>query len=436
MLRTVFVVILLAIGLFYAVQAPFYALLLYLWYAYFRPDLWMWGDSIQRFDLSFYIGAYTALATLVTRQRLIWNWLVALFVLFLLQAAVSASLSTHSAHSLTHTKHLAIRLLITYLIAVLVTDRRKYRILLLVMALSLAFEAGKQGWAQMFLRPGMPNTGPMPFLGDNNAVALGLLMLLPLLVALAQTTPRGWERFVHLFLLTGVLYRALTTYSRGAFLSAGALALFYWWRSQRKVVSLAVILLLGGGILGLMPTAFWDRMQTTVTYEERDDASALGRLHFWGVAVVMANDRPLLGVGPGTYGLVYDSYDSSFGAYGRNRAVHSSWFGMLAEHGYVGLLFYAGILILAFRNCRQVHRLASRGELDPELYHYGVAVEAGLVAWVIGSSFLGVPHMELPYHYVGLSLALRNLAAENGSPANGSPATEEATETPSHPPPA
>jgi hypothetical protein len=58
MLRTVFVFIIISVGVFYAAQGPFYALLFYLWNAYFRPEQWVWGGTISSLNLSVTIGIY------------------------------------------------------------------------------------------------------------------------------------------------------------------------------------------------------------------------------------------------------------------------------------------------------------------------------------------------------------------------------------------
>ena len=286
------------------------------------------------------------------------------------------------------------------------------------MGFSLAFEGAKQGWVEMISRPGLPHTAPMPFLGDNNAVAIGMLMLIPILAVLSVTSHRLWARFGYGFLIVGVLYRALASYSRGGLLASGALAAAYWWRSKRKLRSLIAVTVLGGSVLMLMPNAFWVRMGTTFTYQEEEDPSALGRLHFWAVAVDMANDRPLVGVGPGAYSREYSNYDLSFGRHGTERVAHSSWFGVLAEQGYLGALIYLAIVVLAFVNCRRVRRLARNGLAPAELGRYAEALEAGLLVFVVGSSFLSLPEMEMPYHFVGLSLALKGLARQH-QPADG-----------------
>ena len=104
-----------------------------------------------------------------------------------------------------------------------------------------------------------------------------------------------------------------------------------------------------------MPGEFWDRMRSI---EEAADGSARGRLHFWGVAVDMAEDSPLVGVGHNAYNVTYDRYDTSNGEFGTGRSVHSVWFGLLAELGYPGLLLFVAQLLLGFRAASRARRAA------------------------------------------------------------------------------
>ena len=47
MLRNVFVALIILVGLAHSLKGPFYAVLLYLWVAYFRPDAWLWTNWIS-----------------------------------------------------------------------------------------------------------------------------------------------------------------------------------------------------------------------------------------------------------------------------------------------------------------------------------------------------------------------------------------------------
>src|SRR4030095_12954155 len=195
---------------------------------------------------------------------------------------------------------------------------------------------------------------------DNNGVAIGMLVLVSIFIALARTSSRRTEKWFHRFVATGVLYRAIATYSRGGFVAGGAMALLYFLRSKRKLTALVALVIVCGVTLPVMPSAFWDRM-ATITIDPRSgrpevDASSLGRLHFWNVALVMAADRPLTGVGHNAYVAAYDRYDTSGGAFGKDRSVHSLWFGILAELGYPGLVLFVATLGLAWFSCLRTRR--------------------------------------------------------------------------------
>ena len=130
------------------------------------------------------------------------------------------------------------------------------RLIMIVIALSLGFEATKQGWAQLILNPGAANNNPVPFLGDNNLVAVGMAMLIPIIGVLA-TTATGWQKRAFQFINVGIIYRAISTYSRGGFLSIGAVGAVWFWRSPHKFKTLAAVVLAAAVILPVLPQPFW-----------------------------------------------------------------------------------------------------------------------------------------------------------------------------------
>src|SRR5262245_41778677 len=74
MLRTALVFSVVLVGVGYAFQGPIYALLLYLWIAYFRPEAWVWDPGlVMSLKLSYLAGLGTLLSTTLapsTRWRL------------------------------------------------------------------------------------------------------------------------------------------------------------------------------------------------------------------------------------------------------------------------------------------------------------------------------------------------------------------------------
>ncbi len=412
MLRLAIFLIAAAIGTYYALQAPFYALLCYLANAYFRPEDWVWGDFVRSLRLSFVIGLYVIVSTVLSRHRLAWNGRIALLWSFLFLAFLSSLLSEHSTYSWPYVIEFVKVIVMTHLIVTLTDDFAKFRLVSLTIVLGLGLEQGKQGWFYLLASPGGANNNPVAFLGDNNGTAVGMLMLVPLAGLVMQTSQSKWVKRFFGGLLIGCVYRALSTYSRGGFLAAIAMGGVWILRTRHKVRNLLGTLVVLVIVLPALPDAFWNRMGTIRTYEEEEDKSAIGRFHFWSVAGDMAARNPILGIGFNSYNKAYDAYDFSAGKYGNERSVHSSFFGVLAELGYVGLFLYVLILLSAFRACAHVRRVASRNEALVDLGKGAVALQTSLVAFVVGGSFVPFQYNEILWHVIGLSMVLRRLAAQ------------------------
>lgn len=410
MLRTAFVLVLVIAGTFFSLRGPFHVLLFYLWNAYFRPDTWVWTDTIQRLHLSLVIGGGLVASTLVAGVSLRGERSLLLIGAFFLQSLFSTLFSKHFVTSWPFWFEFSKVFVITYLIVALVDDVKKFRLTILVITLSLGFEGAKQGWAQMILHPGSPNPNPITFLGDNNGVGVGMLMLAPLLLTLAATASSRYEALAHRFLFVGVLYRALSTYSRGTFVAAIFVAIVYWLRSRRKILLLCSAVAIVTPLLLLFQDAYWVRMASIQAPMETEDDSIHGRLHFWNVGIDMGNDNPWLGCGFNAFQECYDRYDTSHGRYGERRAVHSSWFGVFAEQGYPGIVLYVGILLSALLACRRVRRLSRAADPPLELLQYANSLEASLWAFIVGGSFLSFQYNEMAWHIVGLTIALGRIA--------------------------
>jgi probable O-glycosylation ligase (exosortase A-associated) len=410
MLRTLFVSGLLLVGWGFALQSTLYAACLYLWIAYFRPESWAWNDLFTQLNLSYIAGAYLVLRVVLSGAAFRLTLRSSLLLVFLAHSLVSTALGPQSAFSFTQWQEFAKTIVVSVILTSVIKTAAEFRLILIVIALSLGFEGTKQGWANLILHPGGRNDNFIPFLGDNNLVAVGMLMLLPVIGALAETSS-GWVKRAFQFMNIGVLYRALSTYSRGGFLSAAAVGALWFWRSPHKLKTVAAVVIAIAIVLPVLPQEFWDRMATITAPSEQRDDSAASRLHFWNVAIAMADDRPLTGVGVAAYSLQYNRYDfSPQGQYGANRAVHSAWFGVLAELGYPGLLLFIIIIIVSLLSCRRVRLSANRGEVPVALGKYAVALETALIAFIVGGSFVSFHYCEMLWHFFALTFALERVA--------------------------
>lgn len=432
MLRGLFVLIIIAVGSFYALQAPFYALLLYVWNAYFRPEAWAWGATsslLLRFQFSYCVGIFLVGYTLISKQRFHFSGQALLLFVMLGHALISSLLAEYPQYVWPYFIDFLKGIIITYLITVLANDRRKLYLLLLVMCLSLGLEATKQGCIQLLINPGGRNDNEIPFLGDNNGVAVGMLMLAPLVASVRNMTTSKWAKRFLGIMFVGIIYRALSTYSRGGFLSFLAFAGVYWLRSQQKLRSLLGFVVVAAIVLPVLPEQFWSRMETIQTYEEVGDDSAISRLHLWKVGALMGAKNPVFGVGFNGYNFSFDAYDFLDGRFGRGRSVHSSWFGVIAELGYVGMGFYLLNLLLAWRNCRFASRVARQDPRLEDIRQFSSAIEASLVVFCVGGTFLPFQYNEMFFHIVGCSMVLRALAtqAQNQDEARSEEARQRQT---------
>jgi putative inorganic carbon (HCO3(-)) transporter len=411
MLRLALVLFLIGVGVYCSLQAPFYGLLFYMGNAYFRPEEWVWSGLIGSLHLSLIIGSYVVIVTLFSKHKLICNGQVCLIALFVLHSLLSTAMSDEAGYCWPYLLEFIKVAVITYLIIVLTTDIAKLRLVIMVMIMALGLEQAKQGW--LYLLTFQRNTNPISFLGDNNGVAVGMFMLLPLTGFVIGTTHDKLAKGLFGFTFLGCFLRALATYSRGGFLSAIGLGLIWWLRSFQKfrvAVAMIVMVLI---VWPMLPGSFWKRMETIETYAQDEDKSALGRLHYWDVAYGMAAANPFLGIGFSGYNRAYDDFDFSEGLYGRGRSVHNSYLGVLAELGYPGFFLYITILLCALKNCEYVRRLASRNEVPMDIGKSGIALEASLIVFVVGGSFIPFQYNEMVWHIIGLSIALRQIASKS-----------------------
>ena len=412
MLRTTFVLILIGIGAYFAVHTPFYALLFYIGNAYFRPEEWVWTDFVSSLRLSLISGIWVVLISLATRQRLVFNTRVALLWLFLFHTLISTLAAEDFSYSWRYWIDFLKTIVIAYMIVVLVTDAAKLRLIVLVMALALGLEQTKQGWFYLITSPEWHNENPVPFLGDNNGVAVGMLALVPLIGFLLQTAAEKRARAFYAIMMVGCLFRALSTHSRGGFLALIAMAGVWWMRSRHKLAGLLCGLAISAVVLPMLPDTFWGRMSTIQTFEKEQDQSALGRLHFWSVAIEMANAYPVLGVGYFGYNQAYDKHDFSRGQYGKWRSVHSGYFGVLAELGYVGATLYLVILLSALLSCSRVYKRSLRDPALQEERKCALSLQVSLIAYLVGAIFVSAQYSEMLWHLIALTIALERITSQ------------------------
>ena len=151
------------------------------------------------------------------------------------------------------------------------------------------------------------------------------------------------------------------------------------------------LLFLGGGAIAvviLYQVAGISGRASGGAAEEGIDASAMGRIYAWEAAIGMANDNPLTGVGIDNFYSNYFFYSPHWD--GLNHAVHSTWFGVLAETGYLGLIIFITLIVMLVKtNIRTLELIESFPDrFSPAINTTAEALLAGLMGTLAAGTFL------------------------------------------------
>lgn len=224
-------------------------------------------------------------------------------------------------------------------------------------------------------------------LGDPNDLALVLMFPASFAVSLIATQGIGKSsRLLGLLAFIALFLAVIATQSRGGLLGIMAVLGIY---AYRRMQSKTLFMVLGGiAVMLLYTIAGISDRASGGSAEEGIDASAMGRLYAWEAAFGMAVDNPLTGVGLNNFFPNYFFYSPHWD--GLNHAVHSTWFGVLAETGFLGLVvFVIAIVILIHSAYRSLRRIEEhRDRVAPDTHATAQAVFAGMIGTVVSGTFL------------------------------------------------
>jgi len=306
------------------------------------------------------------------------------------------------------------RLILICLLTVRLVDTPgRFHMTVLVMGVSFGVHAANRGLAAL-LAGGRHITDGLggPWSGSDG-FALGTVMVSFLLIGAAQQSASYIKRFALLAMVPFCAMSVIFTFSRGAFLAL-IVSLFAFALLQKRT-TLALVGLALAGLIGaaVVPVSreYLDRVSTIRTYEEVGDDSALGRLHFWRVAINMAKDNPT-GVGLRNYEAAYDRYDFLQGRFGNGRAVHSSYFQVLAETGFAGLAIYVALFGFAAATLLRIRRAKYPSDDERRFFRSSAnALLCSMIAFMVGGAFLSLALNDLSWLTFALVAALDRLSA-------------------------
>lgn len=382
------------------------------WLGYMNPHRLCYG-----FAYSLPFTQFVALATLAgllfskEKKRMVWSGEVVLLIVFILWMGVTTSQALFYDDALEqYTKVIKIQIL-TFLAIILLTSREKLHTFVWVIVLSLGYYGFKGGVFTVFTGGQHRVWGPPgTFIDGNNELALALLMTIPLLRYLQLQEPRIWIRRL---LTVGILLVAIATIgsqSRGAMLGMLLVGLVFWIKSRNKLGTAALVIVGAIGILGVMSESWYERMETVKTYEQ--DESAMSRINAWQTATNIAMDRP-------TGGGFEPFKASTYARYAPNPTmvfdVHSIYFEVLGEHGFIGLGMFLSLMAMTWLKCRGIIRTAKTA---PELSwanDLAAMIQVSLIGYASAGAFLGLAYFDLFYHLIAITVVLADLVKQDAA---------------------
>jgi putative inorganic carbon (HCO3(-)) transporter len=391
---------------------PWVGILVWSWMAYMNPHLLTW--NIAEFSLApaMLVAVPTISGFVLTKDResFIWSRETTLIAVLWIWFTVTSMFALYPTEAWSEWRRVSKILLMVLLTIPLFQDRRRLRLLLLVIAGSIGFYGLKGGIFVVTTGGQGMVLGPpgRSFVSSNNALALALNMCLPLMFYLALEEPRRWLRAMLFAAFLLSILSVLFTYSRGGVLGLVVVLALLLFKTRAKLILIPAALAGLVALYAFAPKQWVARIETIQHYE--DDGSARARLLSWDVSMRLADDHPIVGGG-------FDAFNNreTFDKYAPGNTdhdAHSIYFNLLGEHGYPGLFLFA---LLVFFLLSTLRRLRKIGGKFPELAwvsNYAHMLQASIVGYLITGAFLSVAYFDLAYHLFAIVVIVEHLATQ------------------------
>lgn len=402
----------------------------WIWTALAAPSSFIFG-FLAELPLNKIAVAVAGISLIVdrTKQRLFVDSTFALHTLLVIQGVISFTFGLTETN---RSYDLLDRVVKVWLLALFIhlANRRREQIHGIVIVFTLS--AGVHGVLEGFkyvITLGSHKVVPSLTMGDNNYLAMAILMLIPFMLYLAKYSSLNYTK--RAFQMTAVmsLVGLVATASRGGIVAGVFLGGMMLIRSKRKVAGVMIGIALAGVLLVLAPSSWWARMDTLKSAES--DGSFMSRVASWKMNALVALDRPFLGGGYSAMEdpRVFRDYLPQFGMLdfiptdlpASILAAHSIYFQVMGDLGFVGFAIFMAMLASGFYSVRRI-KLFCKDRPDLEwAADLAAAMQQMLVVYMVGGAALSASYFELFYVQISvLSILRRSLTEHSALPSSRS----------------
>ncbi|WP_286292353.1 putative O-glycosylation ligase, exosortase A system-associated [Methylomarinovum tepidoasis] len=383
-----------------ALYRAWYGVLALAIFSYMNPHAYAWGfvRSFPAYQTLFFTVVFSTLIT-KDRQPIPKDWRIPVFILlwlYFIFTTTQAYLPDLAWQKLWFVTKIYLPFFFTL---VLINTREKLLALIAAIGVSIGFIAAKGGLFAIATGFSYRVWGPpgTQFEG-NNELAIAILMAIPLLILWYRETDNPWIKRGIIAAIPLMFASVVSSWSRGAFLTMGVLALLVIWHSKKKFLVVPIVIV--AAIVGahFLPDEWFARMETIKTYEE--DASAMSRIITWRDGWHHTLEHPFTGAGFEGWRIV------------TWRDWHSSYVEMFSEHGFIAFGLWMSLILGTLISLTRLPKKVKSVPGMEWVANYCYMLRASLIAYMVGTAFLGLSYWDLLYHLIFISVLVKKFALE------------------------
>ena len=261
---------------------------------------------------------------------------------------------------------------------------------------------------------------------EGSIISCVAIAIIPLILWLAKHgtifKPEWRVSLYAAALIFACLLIPVGTAARTGLVCIGVLAILMLRFARYRMLYLGGVALIGLAAIPLLPSNVTDRADTIKDY--KNDESAYTRIAVWKWTWEFAKEHPFGGGFNSyrqnriTYDITTKKEDAPDNPYivdgekkeivDESRAFHSSYFEMLGEQGYPGLIIWLIIHLGGVWRMEVLTRMyKKRGRKDEEwVAPLATALQNAQIIYLVGSLFVGIAFQPFVYMLIGLQIGL------------------------------
>src|ERR1051325_9822647 len=249
-MRDIWLVAWVALGIGFTFRFPFVGVLLWEWFSLMSPHQDTFGFS-QLLPLNLIIALATIASWAFAKEpkQIPRHSIFVLLALLLLWMTFNSFFAFNPRWSWPIWDRTWRIVIFGFVVAVMATNRTRIEAIIWVAVISLLYYGVKGGIFTVVTGGVYKVFGPEnTIIGDNNQLALALLMTLPLVEYLRSSVANKTFSKVLAACMVCTAIAIIGSYSRGAYIAMAAIAILALFKAQRKFIFLGILLVAAGAI--------------------------------------------------------------------------------------------------------------------------------------------------------------------------------------------